>query len=103
MKYYFIFLLILVSACNTSKISTREKEDPLIAARARVPGITLQQLTAGSKIYTRDCSGCHQLHNPLEYTTEQWHPILTRMFVKAQLNDSATKALITNYVIAKSK
>jgi len=54
-------------------------------------------------MYIRDCSGCHALKNPVNYTTEQWYPILTRMFVKSKITDSITKDLITDYVISKSK
>ncbi len=105
LKTYFLFLLMILSACSSSKKSTEAKyvDTELTAATLKVPGITIEQLKLGNKIYTRDCSGCHRLHKPSEYTTEQWHPILARMFVKSKISDSTTKILISNYVIAKSK
>lgn len=104
MKNYFLFLLLIISACSSSKKNNaEEKNTELISARKKVPGITIQQLRLGDKTYTRDCSGCHALHKPSEFTAEQWHPILVKMFVKAKISDNETKALITDYVIAKSK
>ncbi len=108
MKNYFLFLILVISACTSSKKINIQEKNPdanveLILANKKVPGITMQQLRLGNKIYTRDCSGCHALHKPSEFTAEQWHPILTKMFVKSKISDSATKALITRYVIAKSK
>jgi cytochrome c5 len=96
-----------MNGCSSSKKnSTEEKNETnieLISARKKVPGITMQQLRLGNKIYIRDCSGCHALHKPSEFTAEKWPPILDTMFVKAKISDSATKALITDYLIAKSK
>ncbi len=96
-----------MSGCSSSKknIGEENKETniELISAREKVPGITIQQLRLGNKMYIRDCSGCHALHKPSEFTAEKWHPILDTMFVKAKISDSATKVLITGYVIAKSK
>lgn len=107
LKNYFLFLLLIISGCSSSKKNNGEEKNEtnieLIAAREKVPGITMEQLRLGNKIYTRDCSGCHALHKTSEFTAEQWHPILTKMFVKSKISDSATKALITGYVIAKSK
>ncbi len=106
LKKYFLFLLLIINGCSSSKNTRKEKNEAnieLTSAREKVPGITMQQLRLGNKIYTRDCSSCHALHKPSEFTAEKWHPILTKMFVKSKISDSATKALITGYVIAKSK
>ena len=104
----YIFLVAGLFACtSTSKSNSavqNSNETPeLIKAQAKVPGITFERFSSGKKMYVRDCSGCHALKDPSHYSVEQWHPILTRMFVKSKITDSAQKSLITDYVLAKSK
>ncbi len=91
-----------IGACTSGKINA-EKNTQLKLAKEKVPGITMERLKLGEKVYIRDCSGCHALHKPSEFTIEQWQPILIKMFVKSKISDSITKALITDYVIANSK
>ena len=104
----FLFLLFTIGACTSSKITnTKEKNDganpELIAAKEKVPGITMEGLRAGSRAYIQRCSGCHALHKPSQFTVQQWHPILIKMFEKAKVRDSTTKVRITDYLFAKSK
>ena len=106
MKKYFIFLLVIIAACSTSKknISVEKStKTELTLAKEKVPGITNKRLKLGKKIYIQDCSGCHALKDPYAYTATQWDPILKRMFVKAKVTDSTDKKLISDYVISKSK
>jgi cytochrome c5 len=106
-KYkYLFFLLIFICACTSSKNTDTKKDvanPELILAKERVPEITMEQLKHGGRLYTRNCSACHALHKPSQYTASQWHPILVKMFEKSKIRDSATKTLITNYLVAKSK
>ena len=62
-----------------------------------------KNLKKGEKLYIMDCSGCHAMHKPAEFTAAQWQPILSRMFVKSKISDTETQALITNYILSKSK
>ena len=102
MKNYFLFVLIAISACTSSKKNIDANAE-LAKAQIKVPGITIEQLSLGKKIYIRDCTGCHALKKPAIYTVEQWQPILKKMFVKAKVADSTERKLIADYVIAKSK
>ena len=102
----FLFLLLTVAACTPSKSTDSKKNEAspeLILAQERVPGITMERLKHGNKIYIRNCSACHSLHSPTQFTAQQWQPILIKMFVKAKIKDSTTKTLITDYIVAKSK
>jgi Dihaem cytochrome c. len=104
----FLFLFFVIAACTSSKnTNTKEKNDDanpeLIAAKQKVPGITMEMLRSGSRAYIRRCSGCHALHKPSQFTAQQWHPILIKMFEKAKVRDSTTRILITDYLAAKSK
>ena len=92
-------ICIISGACSPSKSIDKELE----AAQQKVPGITFAQLTEGRKMYIRTCAGCHALKDPSKYTPVKWQPILAKMFVKAKVSESARVALITDYVMAKSK
>ena len=103
---YFLFVLLMVCACSSSKNTDTKKDEltpELILAKERVPGITGEKLKQGNRLYTRKCSSCHALHKPSQYTAQQWHPILIKMFERSKVRDSTTKALITDYLVAKSK
>lgn len=110
MKKCFIILLAGIMACHsTKKIATVEApkvpevSPELQHAQAKVPGITMDRLTAGSKTYIQDCARCHALKEPSNYTMEQWDPILKRMYLKAKITDEGEQTLIRDYVMAKSK
>lgn len=108
MKKCFIILLASIVACHSTKKITTAEKSPEISpelqhAQAKIPGITMDRLTSGSKIYAQDCTRCHALKEPANYTIEQWEPILTRMYIKANITDEGEKTLIRDYVIAKSK
>ena len=108
MKNYLLLLLLLISACTSSKKNNLDEKSTvenieLNAAKEKVPGITMEQLKHGSRLYIRNCSGCHALHKPSQFTARQWQPILVKMFEKSKIRDSATKTLITDYLVAKSK
>jgi cytochrome c5 len=101
-----VFLSLFLVACTSSKTANANKEDinpELALAKEKVTGMTMDQLKQGSRMYIRKCSGCHALHKPSQFTAQQWHPILMKMFERSKVKDSTTKALITNYLVAKSK
>ncbi len=112
MKKDFLFLILLpfLLACTSS---SKDKTNILSVlptsayelsnAQLKVPGITMERLSAGKKIYISKCSGCHALKNPSSYTVDKWEPILQKMFVKAKLTDEEEKMLIRDYVMAISK
>ena len=78
--------------------------DPeLEKAMIKVPGITAERLAEGQKVYMQDCTRCHAMKDPANYTPIQWEPILVRMFANAKLTDDHEKTLIRDYVMAKSK
>ena len=69
----------------------------------KVPGITLEGATAGYKLYSEKCAGCHQLYHPDKYTIGQWNSILSKMFPKAKVSSKDQQKLIEDYVYALSK
>ena len=110
MKKCFLILLAGMMACHSSKkmaapqaAKAPEVNPELQHAQAKVPGITMDRLTEGSKVYAQNCAKCHSLKDPANYTMERWDPILKRMFPKAKVTDEAQQNLIRDYVMAKSK
>ncbi|NCO55934.1 MAG: hypothetical protein GW876_11135, partial [Bacteroidetes bacterium] len=49
-----------------------------------------------------NCSSCHNLHLPQQYTKQNWDTILIKMKLKANIDDSKLN-LIKNYLLVKSK
>ncbi|MEO6406628.1 MAG: hypothetical protein ABIY51_16055 [Ferruginibacter sp.] len=104
MKIKFIggLIVFFIAAC-TSTGHLQPADADLAVARQRVPGITLSDLQKGYKIFATNCSACHRLHDPKEYTAKRWEPILVKMFDKAKMADINKRALVTNYIMAKSR
>jgi hypothetical protein len=97
-----IFFVSLLAACaTTSKFAPTA--DDLPGMQANVPGLTYDEAMQGYKLYTNNCSNCHRLHNPKEYTADEWNKILPEMFGKAKISDNGQQQLIRNYLISKSK
>ena len=102
----FLFLLLTVTACTSSKNTDNKKNElnpELVLAQQRVPGITMERLKHGDRMYIQNCSACHALPSPTKFTAQQWQPILIKMFVNAKIKDTTTKTLIIDYIVAKSK
>lgn len=96
-------MMIYFISCTSSSKNSSSTIDELKHAQLKVPGITMERFDAGKKLYVLNCSGCHSLKKPDKYSTEQWKPILQKMFIKAKLTDEKEKILIIDYVVAKSK
>ena len=78
--------LYTFAACAaTSKFAPAADELP--AMQSRVPGISFDGAMQGYKLYATNCSNCHRLHNPEEYTAIEWNKILPEMFDKAKLKN----------------
>lgn len=101
-KFVTAILILLIAACSVTQHLQPTAAD-LVVAQQHIPGITLKELQDGYKIYVTNCSGCHSLHNPKEYTAGQWKPILSEMFEKAKMHDTKQNELVTSYLIAKSR
>ena len=57
---------------------------------------------AAEKLYDARCSACHALHEPTEFTANQWPPILHTMVKNAAL-DPEQAALVTKYLQMHAK
>ena len=95
------FLSITIVACSAKTFAPTDQQ--LSAMQQKVPGITLESATAGYKLYSEKCAGCHQLYHPDKYTIGQWNSILSKMFPKAKVSSKDQQKLIEDYVYARSK
>ncbi|MEO8796022.1 MAG: hypothetical protein ABI390_11180 [Daejeonella sp.] len=59
-----------------------------------------QELNKGRALYIANCSSCHNLHKPSEYSETGWIKNLNDMQKKAEITDSEKK-LILNYLTSK--
>ena len=118
MKKEFMVLIIaglaVLAACNSSKNVTTPTA-PKVAAKngkhapgaeevnaiqTKFPGVTLEKLTAGYKIYTEGaCTKCHNSNNIYKYSESAWTNILEDMSPKAKLTDSEKDA-VSKYVMS---
>jgi hypothetical protein len=98
-----IVVIVLCSAgCKTTQ-HLQPADADLVAAQQRIPGITMNDLQHGYKIYVTNCSACHRLHDPKEFTADKWKIILLEMFLKAKMTDDTQKQLVTNFLVSKGK
>jgi hypothetical protein len=101
-KYFIIiFISIVVIGCSAKTFAPTDQQ--LSSMQQKVPGITLENATAGYKLYSEKCAGCHQLYHPDKYTIAKWNTILLKMFPKAKLSAGEQQKLIEDYVRAMSK
>jgi hypothetical protein len=60
---------------------------------------TLEQLNAGREVYVRNCSSCHNLHTPKQFSANRWAEILPTMQQKAKISNEE-RELIRKYIHA---
>lgn len=63
---------------------------------------SLEKLQQGRRLYMNNCSSCHNLHLPSEFTNKAWEPLLNKMQKRARIDDSQ-KELIAAYLDTNCK
>jgi hypothetical protein len=116
-----IFTVVVFAACSANKTrQAKSIETPPVATvkpaikngthapgieevnaiQSKFPGVTLEKLTAGYKIYTEGaCTKCHNTNNIYKYSAAAWTNILEDMSEKAKLTDSEKDA-VSKYVMS---
>jgi hypothetical protein len=68
--------------------------------QAKFPGVTLEKLTAGYKLYTEGaCIKCHNSNNIYKYSVSEWTNIIEDMSEKSKLTDTEKDA-VSMYVMS---
>ncbi len=96
---FIIFLSFLV-ACTGSIPVPAERHDRWAALEW--PGTTHADLIEGRRLYVENCSGCHGLKSPMDYTEEQWKENVSEMKEKAKIKDAESQ-LILKYLITAAR
>jgi hypothetical protein len=73
-----------IFACAAGKASIPTAEE-MRASGAIPAGTDLDALRRGRAIMVTECSACHKLFLPAEYSPEQWRGIVKRMAARASL------------------
>jgi len=116
-----LFIVVIFAACTANKTRQAKNVEPppvvetkpvlkngtyapgvdeVNAMQAKFPGVTLEKLTAGYKIYTEGaCTKCHNSNNIYKYSATAWTNILEDMSEKAKLTDSEKDA-VSKYVMS---
>lgn len=48
----------------------------------------------GAQLWAANCSRCHNLRSPKDYTDEQWKPVIYHMRIRAGLTGQETRDII---------
>lgn len=51
-------------------------------------------IARGAQAWSVTCSGCHNLRNPNEYSSEQWHTVTQHMRATAKLSGEKTREIL---------
>jgi cytochrome c1 len=102
-KIIFISMVALfIIGCATVS-NLQPKENELTLMQRKVPGITLEEVQQGFRLYKTNCSGCHSLYTPNAYNITGWEKVLPEMTNRAKMNSEKDILLLKNYLFAKSK
>ena len=92
--------LVLV-ACGGAKVITITQADAE-RVTTKFPGVTMQELQEGQKLYAANCVQCHKLFAPGRYTEKTWNEIIPGMSKAAKI-DAKTQETITRYILTFAK
>ncbi len=74
--------------------------EQLVERGAVTPGTDLEALRRGRALAVTECTGCHRLYWPNEYSPKEWPGIVRKMGARSSLSDSQTRDLESYYVSA---
>lgn len=103
-----ILAMAVMVACKGSKSASSSTastgvitptNDQLTAVKDKYPGVTLEELNEGHKIYTGVCTNCHGAKPIYPIAEEKWPKIINSMSKKAKISD-AEKEKLTRYVMS---
>jgi mono/diheme cytochrome c family protein len=90
-----VSVVLLFSACKKDNVSPDSLYVP--TASDVTANASLAELQQGHSVYLSNCSACHGLYSPDNFSSLSWKSILSRMAPKAGLSSSES-ALVLKYV-----
>lgn len=94
----FLLLVIILFSCAPKivpppikEIDDKVKTEAVVEEIKDVP-VAIEEVpnafAEGKSLFENNCSNCHKLYNPKDFTAEQWLPIMNRMQKQANLSDA---------------
>jgi mono/diheme cytochrome c family protein len=90
-----IVLLVFIAGCKKNSIDISRLYTPTSADVTATT--TLPELQQGRALYINNCSTCHALASPDDYSLSQWKGILGAMAPRTGMSSSEV-LLVTKYV-----
>jgi hypothetical protein len=84
--------------CSTSNSLLQPEQ--LVERGVVAPGTDLEGLRRGRALAVTECTGCHRLYWPNEYSPKEWPGIVRKMGARSSLSDSQIRDLESYYVSA---
>jgi hypothetical protein len=103
MKKILILIISFIFFGCATVYNLKPSESNIADMQQKIPGISLEEAQQGFKLYKFNCSGCHYLHKPNDYTINGWEKVLPEMLGRAKITSQKEVQLIKNYLFAKSK
>lgn len=90
-----VVVLVFIAGCKKSSLDISRLYTPTSADVTT--NATLPELLQGRTLYINNCSTCHALASPDDYSASQWKGILGTMAPRTGLSSSEV-LLVTKYV-----
>jgi cytochrome c5 len=87
--------LACLAACGSAAVPEPTAADASRGS-AHFPGLTLNELHEGRRLYVSRCGSCHVLKRPMELQPEQWQAEVDEMRGKngVKLSDEEARAIV---------
>ena len=90
-----VFFSFMGSACSKNDLSNSNLYVP--GSSDVTSNATLEELTQGRQLYIDNCSSCHGLYSPDNFSASQWKSIVSVMAPRTPMSTSEVQ-LVTEYV-----
>jgi len=92
---------VLLYSCAPKVVVSAQKPDP-VQVPPQLPSMVVtmskpDNLASGKTLYENNCSKCHKLFAPNDFSKQDWAPILVRMQKKANVDDNVM-AEVSSYI-----
>ena len=92
---FYLFLMLVILACSPALYIPK-------LADSQKAGVSVDSLAMGRKIYVNNCSSCHSLYLPDQFTRGEWAKVMPVMQRKAKI-DNEQRRMIVKYLAVHYK
>ncbi|MBL7923357.1 MAG: hypothetical protein JNL88_04075 [Bacteroidia bacterium] len=100
-----LLLVVFLAACSAKMNPTQKDVDRV---SSRYEGYTLEMLLEGKQLYEANCTLCHKLKSPKDYSEEKLNKVVPAMVKKlhkkkgSEVLDAAAQESILRYLVTMS-